>query len=69
MSKNDLEKLASMSQDEYMQQNPNYEPMFPDGWSDDSKWPEFKYDYESFRSTQLLIDDYNERMAGCYDSE
>ena len=67
MSKNDLEKLVSMSQDEYMQMNPNYEPMFPDGWSDDSKWPEFKNDYESFRSMQLLIDDYNERMAGCYD--
>ena len=69
MSKNDLEKLVGMNQDEYMQMNPNYEPMFPDGWSDDSKWPEFKNDYESFRSMQLLIDDYNERMAGCYDSE
>ena len=69
MSKNDLEKLVSMSQDEYMQQNPNYELMFPDGWSDDSKWPEFKNDYDSFRKFQIEIDYQRELMAGCYDSE
>ena len=56
-----------MSQEEYMQQNPNYEPMFPKGWDDDSRWPEFKYDYDSFRSTQIAIDHHLEVMAGCWD--
>jgi hypothetical protein len=65
MSKNELEKMVSMSQDEYMQQNPNYEPMFPKGWDEDTNWPEFKNDYDSFRKTQIEIDDYRERMAGC----
>ena len=69
MSKKDLEKMVSMSQEEFMQENPNYEPMFPKGWDDDSKWPEFRYDYDSFRKTQLEIDDYMERMVGCYDCE
>ena len=54
-----------MSQDEYMQENPNYEPMFPKGWDDDSRWPEFNYNYDSFRKTQIEIDDFRERMAGC----
>ena len=67
MCKNELEKMVRMSQEEYMQQNPNYEPMFPKGWDDDSKWPDFKYDYESFRSTQIAIDHHLEVMAGCWD--
>ena len=54
-----------MSQAEYMQENPTYEPMFPDGWADDKNWPDFKYDYDSFRKIQIEIDDYNERMVGC----
>lgn len=40
-------------------------PMFPEGWSDNSNWPEFKYDYDSFRSIQIQIDELNEKMAGC----
>jgi hypothetical protein len=67
MCKNDLEKMVRMSQEEYMQQNPNYEPMFPKGWDDDSRWPESKYDYDSFRSTQIAIDHHLEVMAGCWD--
>ena len=65
MCKNELEKTVSMSQAEYMQENPTYEPMFPDGWADDKNWPDFKYDYDSFRKIQIEIDDYNERMVGC----
>jgi len=66
MCKNELEKMVRMSQEEYMQQNPNYEPMFPKDWDEDSKWPEFKYDYDSFRSTQIAIDHQLEVMAGCW---
>lgn len=65
MCKNELEKLVSMSQEEYMQENPNYEPMFPTGWDSDKNWPEFKNDYDSFRSAQIRIDLYRETMAGC----
>ena len=65
MCKNELEKMVRMSQEEYMQQNPNYEPMFPKGWDSDSKWPESKYDYDSFRSTQIAIDHQLEVLAGC----
>jgi len=65
MCKNELEKMVRMSQEEYMQQNPNYEPMFPKGWDNDSKWPESKYDYDSFRSTQIAIDHQLEVLAGC----
>ena len=45
------------------------EPMFPQGWSNDSKWPEFNYNYDSFRHHQLIIDAELERMFGCYDSD
>jgi hypothetical protein len=65
MCKNELEKMVRMSQEEYMQQNPNYEPMFPKGWDNDSNWPESKYDYDSFRSTQIAIDHQLEVLAGC----
>lgn len=44
-------------------------PMFPQGWSNDSKWPEFKNNYDSFRVHQLRIDDDLERMMGCYDTD
>lgn len=40
-------------------------PMFPANWSDNQNWPEFKYDYDSFRSTQIEIDYLREKMAGC----
>ena len=40
-------------------------PIFPEGWSHDSKWPEFKYDYDSFRVHQLRIDYELEKMVGC----
>lgn len=67
MCKKDLEKLVSMSQAEYMQENPNYEPMFPEGWADDKNWPAFTNDYDSFRKHQIQIDYEREVMAGCYD--
>jgi hypothetical protein len=70
MNKKELEKLVSMSQDEFMQENPTYEPMFPKGWDDDKHWPDLsKNDYDSFRSTQIAIDDFQERLMGCYDQE
>ena len=65
MNKKELERIISLSQKHYMKENPNYELMFPEGWDDDSKWPRFEYDYDSFKSTQIEIDDYMERMAGC----
>ena len=67
MCKNELEKMVRMSQAEYMQQNSNYEPMFPQGWADDKNWPVSNYDYESFRKHQIEIDYQLERMVGCYD--
>ena len=67
MCKNELEKMARMSQDEYMQQNPNYEPMFPQGWADDKNWSVITNDYESFRKHQTQIDYELDRMVGCYD--
>ena len=63
----DLERLANMQEEEFKRTNPNYEPMFPKGWADDKNWPEFKYDYESFRKHQIQIDYELERMVGCYD--
>jgi hypothetical protein len=45
--------------------NEDLKPMFPKEWSADSNWPEFKYDYDSFRKIQIEIDDYAERMVGC----
>lgn len=40
-------------------------PMFPEGWDDDSKWPESNYDYDSFRHHQIRIDYELEKMFGC----
>jgi hypothetical protein len=69
MCKKDLEKLVSMSQAEYMQENPTYEPMFPAGWSDDSKWPEDRETNAEFWAKwsrhQIAIDEALERQAGC----
>ena len=45
--------------------NEDLEPMFPDGWSNDIKWPEFKNNYDSFRIHQLRIDYELEQMMGC----
>ena len=70
MSKNDLEKLVSMSQEEFMQQNPSYEPMFPQGWSDDKHWPDLEKEsnaefWAKWSRHQIAIDEAMERMAGC----
>lgn len=40
-------------------------PMFPEGWSNDNKWPEFKNNYDSFRIHQLRIDYEIEQMMSC----
>ena len=61
----DLERLATMQEEEFKRTNPDYEPMFPKGWADDKNWLDLKYDYDSFRKIQIEIDDYNERMVGC----
>ena len=62
----DLERLAQMQEDEFKRTNPDYEPMFPEGWADDNNWPDMsKNDYDSFRSTQIEIDAFREHMAGC----
>jgi hypothetical protein len=45
--------------------NEDLKPMFPEGWADNNNWPEFKYDYDSFRTTQIQIDEWNEKLAGC----
>jgi len=59
-----------MTSTQYQTENPNYEPMFPAGWEADKNWPDLSVNnYDSFRSTQIQIDDYQERMAGCYDTE
>lgn len=71
MSKKDLEKMALMSQEEFMIDNPNYEPMFPEGWDDDEKWPldtNAKEAYDAWRKHQIEIDYQLEVMAGCYDT-
>ena len=61
----DLERLATMQEEEFKRTNPDYEPMFPEGWADDKNWLDLKYDYDSFRKIQIEIDDYNERMVSC----
>ena len=61
----DLERLATMQEEEFKRTNPDYEPMFPEGWADDKNWLDLKYDYDSFRKIQIEIYDYNERMVGC----
>lgn len=40
-------------------------PMFPANWSDNINWTEFKYNYDSFRKTQIEIDEWNEKLMGC----
>jgi hypothetical protein len=45
--------------------NEDLKPMFPDGWNDNSKWPEFKNNYDSFRVHQVRIDYELEKMMGC----
>ena len=66
----DLERLATMQEEEFRRTNPDYQPMFPAGWADDKNWPDLSVNnYDSFRSTQIQIDDHMERMAGCYDTE
>jgi len=66
----DLERLATMQEEEFRRANPDYQPMFPAGWEADKNWPDLsKNNYDSFRSTQIQIDDHMERMAGCYDTE
>ena len=40
-------------------------PMFPEHWSDDCNQPESKYNYDSFRTTQIQIDEWYEKLAGC----
>jgi hypothetical protein len=37
-------------------------PMFSEGWSNDGRWPEFNYNYDSFAIHQLAIDRANEEM-------
>ena len=61
----DLERLATMQEEEFKRTNPDYEPMFPEGWADDKNWLDLKYDYDSFMKIQIEIDDSNERMVGC----
>ncbi len=77
--KNALEVLVRMSlqdknyslfRETFQLMNPkltdeDFKPMFPEGWSDDNNWPVIKNDYNSFRTTQISIDEWNEKMAGC----
>jgi len=68
MKMNELKRLATMTSTQYQTENPNYEPMFPKGWDDNSRWPDFsKNNYDTFRSTQIEIDYQLEKMAGCYE--
>lgn len=67
----DLERLANMQEEEFKRTNPNYEPMFPEGWDDDENWPldtNAKEAYDAFRKHQIEIDYQLEVMAGCYDT-
>lgn len=62
----EFERLAKMQDEVLKRDTVDYEPMFPEGWADDKNWPDMsKNDYDSFRSTQIEIDDFRERMAGC----
>lgn len=45
--------------------NEDLKPMFPEGWNNDSHWPEFKNNYDSFRIHQIRIDYELEKMMGC----
>jgi alpha-glucosidase (family GH31 glycosyl hydrolase) len=70
MCKNDLLRLVSMTKEEYMQENPSYEPMFPKGWDDDSRWPDFDKEsnadfWARWEPHQMRIDYELETMHGC----
>jgi hypothetical protein len=68
MKMNELKRLATMTSTQYQTENPDYQPLFPKGWDDDSLWPDLSLNnYDTFRSTQIQIDDHLERMAGCYE--
>lgn len=45
--------------------NEDLQPMFPEGWDDNNKWPKFTNNYESFRKYQIQIDEELERQMGC----
>jgi hypothetical protein len=66
MKMNELKRLATMTSTQYQTENPSYEPMFPKGWDDPSRWPDLSLNnYDTFRSTQIEIDWQLEKMAGC----
>jgi hypothetical protein len=66
MKMNELKRLATMTSTQYQTENPDYEPMFPKGWDDPSRWPDLSLNnYDTFRSTQIEIDWQLEKMAGC----
>jgi hypothetical protein len=66
MKMRELKRLATMTSEQYVIENPAYEPMFPKGWDDASRWPDMsKNTYDDFRSTQIEIDYQLEKMAGC----
>lgn len=48
-------------------------PMFPEGWANDSRWPEDTETnserWAKWQPHQIRIDDDLERMMGCYDSD
>jgi hypothetical protein len=68
MKMNELKRLATMTSTQYETENPDYQPLFPKGWDDASLWPDLSLNnYDTFRSTQIQIDDHLERMAGCYE--
>jgi hypothetical protein len=48
-------------------------PMFPQGWNNDSRWPEEKETnaerWAKWQPHQIRIDYELERMVGCYDDD
>ncbi len=81
--KENLERLISLDKNQYdvtiKQINPevtdeDLKPMFPKGWNDDSRWPDFDKEtnaehWERWRPHQLRIDYELECMVGCYDTD
>jgi hypothetical protein len=81
--KENLERLISLDKNEYdvtiKTINPkvtdeDLEPMFPIGWNNDSRWPDFDSEtnaerWAKWEPYQLLIDYELERMVGCYDTD
>ena len=74
MNKVQLEILVSLPRHQYdaviklinpVLTDEDLKPMFPQGWNDDSRWSQPKYNYDSFRHIQIQIDEWNEKMAGC----